>query len=101
MNPANLGSVPEYKIDQRSQTYFNDRNASTINHDRVRVLCLELESLTVPYRDPTGQIIQLWKSSRYGLVGAVLMRSLPVWMDLLATFESLNIQYPKGNHVAN
>jgi hypothetical protein len=55
--------------------------------------------LTKPSVDRHGNTVQLWSIPESRVIA--ILRSLPVWMDLLATFEPLNIQYPKGNHVAN
>lgn len=62
-NPKSLG---------KPTSPFPASNSILINSDRVKNLLLELKPLTLPFLDINGNIIQLWKTIQYGLVGGVL-----------------------------
>jgi hypothetical protein len=84
---------------QQSHEAKENSTKQASSENRIQRLRRLIFPLTKPSVDQHGNTVQLWSIPESRVIA--ILRSLPVRMDLLATFESLNIQYPKGNHVAN
>jgi ankyrin repeat protein len=47
-------------------------NKNSVDDSKVKSILHRLTPLTLPYQDKTGNLLQIWKTDQYGMIGSVL-----------------------------